>query len=289
MQVELVQTTTGDGVRLDGVLLTPDERRATALDAWLLIHGTTANFYGGLILSRLGYLRDAGYAAASFNTRGHDVVSTIGPGRPVGTAYEDLDDCRLDLDAAISWLASQGYARIGLLGQSMGAVKVIYYQAHVQDPRVAAVVAVSPVRLSRSYYLSSEARDEYEQTYERARQLVESGNPDALLRVTFPNPTIFGAKSYLKKYGSEHYNVVNYANKLQCPLLVMGGTLETHPRLRDCAKDVYFTVAENPGAKLVLIEGGSHNLPEMREELANTLVQWVSETLQTNLETSVVS
>ena len=292
MQIELAQTTTDDGVRLDGVVLSPERRKAMPLDALLLVHGTTGNFYGGLMASWLGYFRDADYVVASFNTRGHDIVSRAAPGRTIGTAYEILDECRLDLDAAISWLAGAGYERIGLLGGSMGAVKVIYYQAHVQDPRVAAVVAVSPVRLSRSYYLNTEAAEPYQRYYDEARSLLEAGQPNALLRITeevVPGQGIFGASAWLEKYGHEKYNIVSYVHQVACPLLIVAGTLETHPRLRDCARDAFESVRTRKDCRLVLVEGGSHGVPEFREELANTVDQWASETIQTNVEPSVVS
>ena len=71
MQVELAQTTTSDDIVLDGVLLAPQALPPSAVDAVLLVHGTTRNFYRNLHLQG-PYLREAGYAVASFNTRGHD-------------------------------------------------------------------------------------------------------------------------------------------------------------------------------------------------------------------------
>ena len=123
----------------------------------------------------------------------------------MGTAFEILDDCRMDLDSAIGWLAERSYGRIALLGVSMGAVKVVYYQAHVQDPRVAAVIAVSPVRLSCSYYLTTEAASDYQRYYRQAQELTQSGHPEALINVVediVPGQGIFGAQAYLEKYGS---------------------------------------------------------------------------------------
>ena len=246
-----------------------------------MVHGSGGQFYGGEMLSRAARLQDAGFAVATFNTRGHDIVTRGhdplrgAPARHIGNAYEILDECRYDLAAAITWLEDRGYSRIGILGFSMGAVKVVYYQAHVQDPRVAAVIAVSPVRLSHSYFLASEGAEEYQRHYQQAKELVESGQPDALFRVTFPMPHVFGAAVYIDRHGpSERYNLLHYASKVKCPLLLIAGTLETHPRLLNCARDVYDTVRGNPGAELVLMEGAEHGLPGMEDQLVDAVVQW---------------
>lgn len=281
MQVELAQTTTSDEIVLDGAFLAPQTSPPSAVDAILMIHGTTGNFYRN-IYRQGAYLREAGYAVASFNTRGHDVIAMVAAGRPMGTAFEILDDCRMDLDSAIGWLAERGYGRIALLGVSMGAVKVVYYQAHVQEPRVAAVIAVSPVRLSRSYYLTTEAASDYQRYYQQAQELTQSGHPDALINVVediVPGRGIFGAHAYLEKYGSEKYNLVTYAGGIQCPLLIMGGTEEIHPRLRDCAQDAYNSVRDRSDAELVLVEGAGHGLREMGDSLPETVAQWLARAL----------
>ena len=277
MQAELAQTTTSDGIALDGAFFAPRGSGPSdrAVDAFLLVHGSGGSFYSNMMLAMAERFRDAGYASASFNTTGHDLVWGA-PGRFFGNANEILDRCRIDMDAAITWLAERGYQRIGILGHSMGAVKVVYYQAHLQDARVAAVVSSSPVRLSHTYFLSSEAAEEYRGYYEQAKGLMESGQPDALFPVNFPIPHMFSAKAYIDKHGPEgRYNLVDYASKVRCPLLIAAGSLETHPRLKDCASDVYDTVRDNPSAKLFIQEGADHGWSGMRDQLADAVLQWV--------------
>lgn len=276
MQAELVQTTTSDGIALAGAFFAPQALASPGrpVEAMLLVHGSGSNFYSGLVPPLAARLRDAGYATAAFNTTGHELVWGA-PGRFFGNAYEILDRCRIDLDAAITWLAERGYRRIGILGHSMGAVKVVYYQAQVQDPRVIAVIAVSPVRLSHAYFLASEAAEEHQRYYEQARKLVESGQPDALLEVTFPMPHLFSARAYIDKHGpEERYDLLRYTGSLRCPLLIAAGSLETHPRLRDFAQDMYTTVQDNPAAGLVIVEGADHGWTGMRERLADVVLEW---------------
>src|SRR5437016_247009 len=97
MLVDLVQVTTGDGLRLHGALELPAERekaRSTSdvVDVWLCIHGTGSNFYSASTLAGLASKLQAGGAAVlRANTRGHDLIST-GPsarGRSMqGAAFE---------------------------------------------------------------------------------------------------------------------------------------------------------------------------------------------------------
>ena len=289
MQVELAQATTSDDIVLNGFFLAPQgSPPSAAVDAVLLFHGTTGNFYNPRHLMQAASLQKAGYAVASFNTRGHDVIARAAPGRLIGTAFEILKDCLIDLETAINWITERGYRRIALLGVSMGAVKVIYYQAHLQDPRVATVIAVSPLRLSRSYYLTTEAATDYERYYQEAQELIQSGHPEALINVVediVPGQGIFGAQAYVEKYGSEKYNLENYAQKVRCPLLIMAGTEETHPRLRDCAQDVYNSFQDKANVELMLIEGAGHGLAEIGDSLPEAVAQWMARTLPQEVTT----
>lgn len=279
MQVELVKTVTSDEIVLDGAFFAPEDNgpQDRAIDAILMVHGSAGSFYGGLIADQAERFRNAGYAVASFNTTGHSLVWGQA-GSFFGNATEILDRCRLDIAAGIDWLESRRYRRIAIFGHSMGAVKVVYYQAFVQDPRVAAVISSSPVRLSHNYFLQSEGAEEYRQHYEKAKALIDAGRPDAFFETTFPMPHLFSARGYIDKHGpEERYTLTKYTNRVKCPLLIMAGSLETHPRLLDCAKDMYATITDNPNAKLVIQEGADHGWSEMREPHAQHVLDFLGQ------------
>ncbi|MBI4310948.1 MAG: alpha/beta fold hydrolase [Chloroflexi bacterium] len=278
MIVDLVKTTTTDDMTLDGIFFAPREGGVAgrAVDAILLVHGTGGNFYSANLLDLADRFCKAGYPCASFNCRSHDVVHG-NPDRPLGNAHEILDKCRLDLDAGITWLARKGYKRIAIFGHSMGAVKVAYYAAFVPDPRVAAVIPSSPVRLSYSYFSACESGDEYRGFLEQANALIEAGQPDALISATFPNPAFYSARSYVDKQGpSERYNLVRYVVNIRQPIFLMAGTLETHPRLRDAAKDAFETIKLKPDAKLVIHTGADHGWSNMRDAQANYVLDFLA-------------
>src|SRR5437660_1984137 len=148
MLVDLVQTTTRDGVRLDGIY----QAGQGAAEAFLCVHGTGGNFYSSTLFDALNEkLLSLGFGVLRVNTRGRDLMSaasTSRGGRRLGAAYEVVDDCRHDLAAWIAWLKEKAGPRIGLLGHSLGAVKCLYALANDPDPAVVCAIAISPPRLS---------------------------------------------------------------------------------------------------------------------------------------------
>src|ERR1700759_329512 len=118
--VELIEIRTADGVRLDGALANPqsgaDSNQQLPVDVVLTVHGTGSNFYGSSLVGPLvGKLLADGLSVLSANTRGHDPVSNAatmqGPKR-LGSAYENVDDCRHDLSACGDFLVSRGFRSI---------------------------------------------------------------------------------------------------------------------------------------------------------------------------------
>jgi hypothetical protein len=130
----------------------------------------------------------------------------------------------------------------------MGAVKVAYYAATEDDERVAAVIPVSPVRLSYSYYLASPDAAEFQRNLEQADQMEAEGKALELIKVNFPIKEIFSAASYLDKHGpTERYNLITLAPQIKIPILAVAGSLETHTRLRDMARDLAMAAVNSPG------------------------------------------
>src|SRR5262245_44508246 len=138
MHVELVRTVTRDGLRLDGALSAPADPRpdagsTLAASAAILVHGVASNFYTSSTFEPLiPKLQAMGLAVLSVNTRGHDSVFSASLGtvrRRFGAAYEIVDDCRQDIGAWIEFLKGRGHQRVVLIGHSLGALKVVYFQA----------------------------------------------------------------------------------------------------------------------------------------------------------------
>ncbi len=153
--VELTQITTDDGYIHQGMYAASTRPSKTAL---LWIHGLSSTFYSNVPLQNtlIRACRRAGFGYASFNTRGHNVVTGIkivdlsskrgykyGNG---GAAYEKFTDCIHDISAGVDFLRSKGYTNIILVGHSTGANKASYFGSLVtHTPSVQGIALLSPI------------------------------------------------------------------------------------------------------------------------------------------------
>ncbi len=277
MKAELMHTVSSDGIRLDGAYFrasVPAPANAP-VDAWLLIHGSGGRFAQPILLHFAQKLQDHGYPCLSINTAGHDSV-WVGESGPQGNAFEIVDRCRYDIRAGIDWLENRGHPRIGLLGRSLGAVKVAYYAASEDDPRVTALISASPVRLSHSYFASCDNAEEFLQTYDAFQKLVDEGKPEELVHVRFPINNMFSAASYVDMYHpDERYNVARLAHKIQVPLLCLSGEREVHPRLTGFARELKEAAVNSPSTHWAEVDKADHTHAGRFEEAAEFMIEWL--------------
>ncbi len=235
MIVELVQTKTKDGVRLDGALHPPlnSPTHTCPSDVLLCVHGTGGAFYTSAVFEMISqHFSRKGISVLRVNTRGHDSISTAATregGRRQGAAYERVNDCRKDLTAWCHFLSHKGFTRIHLLGHSLGAVKSIYCAATEVIPQLSSVLALSPPRLSHSWFL--DRHPAFLDTYRQAERHVEGRTGKTLMEVSFPLPMLITADGYLEKYGpDEKYNFLQYLDPIPVRMLITfgGQEIENH-------------------------------------------------------------
>ncbi len=278
MLVDLVHTDTSDGVKLSGIVMEPEQPRTDLMvDAMVMVHGSGGNFYLSPSNPRAAKLRDLGIPAALFNTRGHDVVGGRAGKVRTGNAYELLSETHLDLKATVDFMVSRGYKRVGIWGSSLGAVRVILAQAKNQDPNVAGVICLAPLRFSHDYYSNCEMSEMHLQYFEEAKAMVADGKGDHIMFVDFPNPNAyFSADVYLDRHCSEHYDITNgHADKIECPVLILTGTEEQHPRMRDAGRDMAELTKNRDNVKWVHLEGADHGWHNKEDELFETVLGWL--------------
>lgn len=280
MLVDLISVANREGLLLDGAFYAPaaDTQYPGPVDAMLLIHGSRGNFCDPATKSMAEDLSAQGIACLSLNTNAHDTIWYNPPGQDYkGNAFEILENTMSDLRAGIDHLEQRGYRAVGLLGHSMGAVRVTYYAATEDDPRVSAVVPVSPVRLSYSHYLESEDAEEFRVNLETAQRLIAEGDPDGVFRVNFPIPQFFSSASYLDKHGPfEKYNLINLADRIRVPILAVNGSRETHTRLKGMAQDLARAAVNSPSAGAIMVDEGEHSLVNRTAEASGAVLQWLA-------------
>ena len=289
MLVDLVQVETRDAMRLHGALELPAQgalgsasASAGPVDAWLCIHGTGSNFYSASTLAGLtGTLLAAGAAVLRANTRGHDLVST-GPsagGRWVqGAAFERVDESPLDLRAWVDFLTARGFRRIGLLGHSLGAIKSIFTLAGDDPPQVAALVAISPPRLSYAWFCASARAEGFRQTFALAQKLVSVGREDELLLVEFPLKYYVSAGGFVDRYGpEERYDVLKLLDRVRVPTLVTYGSSEVQGSLafRGMPEDVEKTATTANLLQVAVIAGADHIYTGCHDALSRRILRWL--------------
>ncbi|WP_425618547.1 alpha/beta hydrolase [Anatilimnocola sp. NA78] len=284
MLVELVRTTTSDGLRLDGALRASDDGMVRKKPAVLVLHGVGGNFYSSSTFEPLlPKLHAAGYPTLTVNTRGHDSVFGAQLGnvrRRLGAAYEIVDECRADIAAWIKLLHSRGHERVILLGHSLGAIKAIYAQAHERHSSVAAVIAVSPPRLSFTAFSHAQESSVFFESMTIARELVKEGNDDELFTAKFPFPLLISAASYIDKYGpAERYNILEFTAQLRCPTLFTYGSKELAQGGIAFAglPDAINKLASHAPRDVTTIADADHFYTGMQSQLADRVGEWLQQ------------
>jgi dienelactone hydrolase len=281
--VELVRIPTSDGCTLDGALSRPAAAdRALDLDAVVLVHGTGGNFYSSTFFELLATnLGTRGVAALRINTRGHDGISTLVTGTGavrLGAAYEIVDQCRHDLLGCVRWLSQHAGPRIGLLGHSLGAVKCLYALAQEPELSARAAIAISPPRLSYSWFCQSARAAEFLETIGRAEKLVAQGQSAALMEAHVPLPIVITAAGYLEKYGPhEPYNYLQFLGGVACPTLVLfgGGEIETNMAFQEAPDEVRRLGAKKTNIDVDVVPGADHFYTGLRDQAWQRIEEWL--------------
>jgi hypothetical protein len=295
MKVELVQAVTDDDLILDGALLEPDgpRRRIGSVDAVLMMHGNSSNFYDSFYRYFAEELALHGVATLRANNRGHDVINrAVGPRNRVlaleafheafstyfGTGLENLDDCRRDWRTWIDHLRERNYRNVVVWGHSRGAVKSAYYMAKENDPRVVGTILASPPWFSYSRWKRSSQAALFERHLTEAHRHVEDGEPNALMWVKVPMEYVSGAAAYLDKYGpDERYNVIRNVASIHGPVLAMTGTEEVARRFAfDGLPDAFDEVRQGKANLTHLtIPGGDHLYTGVQDFVFPRVVEWM--------------
>lgn len=287
MPVELVHVFAADGLKLDGAVHSATAAPTLGLDALLVLHGTGSNFYGSRFLNYIAKrAAQWGAEALVINTRGHDQITSAlvqredgtTTSRTIGSAYEKVDDCRLDIAAWLKLLRDRGRQRIGILGHSLGAVKTVYAMAHDPAPGVVAVLAVSPPRLSYSHFAASARGPGFLEEHALAERYVADGRPDALIDVRFPIPYVITAAGYLDKYGrEERYNLLRFVDRLPVPTLFTFGSAEVQGGIAFQGFPDALEEQRAAGVKLatIVIGRGDHHYTGVQDDLLNNIERWL--------------
>jgi alpha-beta hydrolase superfamily lysophospholipase len=282
MQVDLVQVTTRDGVRLDGMYQAAAQASMLAVDGVCIVHGTGGSFYSSTLFDAVAQsLLGLGCGVLRVNTRGHDLMSnatTSKGGRRLGAAYEVVDECRHDIAGWLDWLRTHAGRRVGLIGHSLGAVKCLYSLAHEPHLEVARSIAISPPRLSYSWFCASPEGERFLDTFGQAQACVDRGESATLLDVRLPLPFVVTAAGYVEKYGpDERYNYLRFAAGVRCPVLVTLGAIEAEQNMafRGAADALAEIAHRNTQLAVQVVPNADHFYRAAQDDLQARVVAWL--------------
>lgn len=294
MLCDLVRTQTDDGMRLDGAFYaasltsanstSANSTSAAAHGTIVFLHGAGSNFYGGAISQTLAEtLPSSGWSVLRANTRGHDGVHTAnqgGRGVRQGAAYEILDESRHDCAAWVQWAKSQDSSGgVILAGHSLGAIKAVYTTSK-SSLDLKGLIAVSPPRLSRTAFQYGPQSSEFMATLADAEKCVGDGEGERLIESPFPFPMLITCRTFVDKYGSEKYNVLEHVPAITPPALFVFGELElAGGGVAFAGLDEAISHRATSGRLDVrVVANADHFYQGVREELGKTVEDWLRET-----------
>ena len=150
-----------------------------------------------------------------------------GRSRSVGAALENVSDATLDVSAWVEFMVRQGHRDVLVFGHSLGAIKSLYAQAKAPHPNVRSIIAMSATRLSYAKLIDTPRGEDFRETIERCRKLIEQQRANDPIMVSFPFPTWMTPQCYLDKYGpAETYNWINFIEAVEIPTLMVFGQKE---------------------------------------------------------------
>ncbi len=272
---ELVYTESEDGLLLEGAVIAP-----TTADikppAIVWVHGLTGRFYGPMIVRVGRLLAEEGYVFITGNNRGHDFGTVLwtraGKARFVGGAWERFEESPRDVAAWVGLAAARRPSGVVLVGHSLGALKVVYYQAQRQDPRVLALVAASPPLQAGRVRPDLLALADKMIAEGRAQDLLPWGiNPVA---GTFSAQTYFN-RSQVDMDVFGHDKPDPAVARIRCPLLAFYGTAERWVGRAEDLELIRRHATAAPRVDTAMIEGADHRYRNREREVATLIARWV--------------
>ncbi len=271
IQTQLCTFKTADKERLHGLLFTPPQDRSDL--ALLLVHGVAMNFYLPPLAVFGQELAKRRYHCFVINTRGHDWISRAGNLNQFGgSAYETLDNCLADLDAALDCLRVKHYRRFVLVGHSLGAIKSIIYQSTRRRTDVIGVVSCSA---PKQFYAERAARQPgFHELIALAQSKVAQGKGQEVLSVPMGGaPALFSARTLLNKFSPENDNDLRpLAKRVNCPLLAIVGGAEPE-FFHDYAREI---AEAAPKGSYKMIPGANHFYNRHTTEIVELIYRWLA-------------
>ena len=281
---ELVWIESEDELELAGAVIRPVGRAPRSVAA-IWVHGATSRFYGPAHVQIGRELAKAGYVFVTGNNRGHLLGANLlrrgGPqlgGEQLlgGTLWERFEESPRDIGAWVTFTMGLGVQDVVLIGHSYGGVKIVYYQAQRQDPRVVGLVLASPGPIDLLRLREPDLMED-------AQRLVAEGRGSELLPPQSDGQPRSSAQTYLDRttavidvFGAETSNPA--IAQVSGPVLAFYGTREDQATAAAALERIRRQVAGGR-VETRLIEGAVHSYLRTESAVASAIAEWMDTAL----------
>ncbi|MEQ8509084.1 MAG: alpha/beta hydrolase [Rhodospirillaceae bacterium] len=288
---EVIDITDINGGALSGILYTPATGEDRTRPAFMLMHGWTSDVMRSSTHWLGVRLAQAGYTALAFQHRASGYRGVVR-----GTLESLPDDFAVWVDA----MSGRGYTDLVGVGHGVGGLWWTYYLSQRADPRLKAMVYLSPTRDMPRHARTGMGDDLYARAVLEAQEAVRDGEGETYL-IDYPMPqagydddprqqmflpppgsgfTYYYAKSFLSYWGpaSAAVHTARIA-EVDIPVLALGGSRD--PFMQN-AYLIEFTEAAKGPAKYIFYggpEGAAYSFDGYEDRVAQDVLAWVGQTI----------
>lgn len=290
-QFYLVETTTKDKLIHQGIFFKPSQPGKKAI---LWVHGLASTFYSNVPLftefSKQCEKRGTGFA--SFNNRGHDIVTGIKKVDPSsdkgytriggGAGIETFKDSVYDIEAGVAFLQDQGFSKVIVVGHSTGSNKTCYYAATQTNEDIEGFVLAGPVS-----DLNAPGVDYAGVTknIQKVKTYIKKGKGDVLLEGFYDLPltpkryvSLFDETSNedMFDYFGSGKKLKSFLSKIRKPLLIILGEKDEYlNKPAGNALKIFDRYTVSPKYQSVVIHDGLHSFNGKERQFVHTILQWM--------------
>jgi pimeloyl-ACP methyl ester carboxylesterase len=274
---KLVYTESEDGYLLEGAVFTPaDGGRGKLPVVWM--HGFTGRFYEQHTVAIGRRLAARGHVFVTGNSRGHHLGANVvnlrgGEHMHGGAWWEQFDEAPLDYAGWIGFTAGLGFAKVVLVGHSLGAMKAVYYMGTRGDDRVAGLVSASgPLRIH-------ERMRESPERLRLAEGMVAEGRGRELLPndgVSLPGSAqtlAARARVGMDVYGLDAADAP--VSKVRCPILFVLGSEEPGIAVEGDLPTLRANAGAASRVDTLYLPGANHVYTGHERGVADGIADWV--------------
>jgi pimeloyl-ACP methyl ester carboxylesterase len=200
---------------------------------------------------------------------------------------DPLKDCVGDIQSVLAWCKTEGFDRVALAGNGLGAARIVNWATQAYDGAVSSVALLSP---AESPYLAIErcgssrrkaARDEILQ---QCRSLIAAGRGRDVVEADLDGGRrVFTAEGFMDCFGPPQEagaTIVRFAGQIEVPTCVIHGDLDpvAPPSGAVAVLESFTKVAQK---QLAWIAGGDHHLlsnPSTVEPTGRAICAWLAAT-----------